>query len=84
MASQDLIEIMRRAESLSPDEQLELIAHLAETSRLAGQQPKARRDWREIRGSAPYPLTGEDAQAWVSRTRRESDEARERALKRLP
>jgi hypothetical protein len=37
-----------------------------------------RRLWREIRGSVPYPLCGEDAQAWVSRSRRESDEQRER------
>jgi hypothetical protein len=37
-----------------------------------------RRTWREIRGSAPYPLCGEDAQAWVSRTRRESDAQRRR------
>jgi hypothetical protein len=28
-----------------------------------------RRSWREIRGSMPYPLCGDDAQAWVSRSR---------------
>jgi predicted DNA-binding antitoxin AbrB/MazE fold protein len=33
-----------------------------------------RRLWREIRGSAASPLLGEDAQAWVSRTRQESDD----------
>jgi hypothetical protein len=37
-----------------------------------------RRSWREIRGSVLYPLCGEDAQEWVSRTRRESDEQRQR------
>ena len=37
-----------------------------------------RRSWREIRGTVPYPLCGEDAQAWVSRSRRDSDEQRER------
>src|SRR5437764_13315842 len=37
-----------------------------------------RRFWREIRGSVAYPLFGEDAQDWVSRTRLESDEQRER------
>jgi hypothetical protein len=30
----------------------------------------------EIRGCVPHPLFGEDAQAWVSRSRRESDEQR--------
>lgn len=40
------------------------------------------RSWSEIAGVATYPLTGEDAQAWVTRTRREGDEYRERALRR--
>jgi hypothetical protein len=47
---------------------------------LAAQSPPVgprRRSWREIRGSVRYPLCGEDAQAWVSRTRRESDEQRQ-------
>ena len=48
-----------------------------------GSHPEAsesppRRSWREIRGSVPYPMCGEDAQAWISRTRREADETRER------
>jgi hypothetical protein len=34
------------------------------------------RQCREIRGAAPYPLLGEDAQTWVPRTRREGDEDR--------
>lgn len=42
------------------------------------QPPTRRRHWREIRGSVPYPLCGEDAQTWVSHGRRESDEQRER------
>jgi hypothetical protein len=31
--------------------------------------PPRRRSWREIRGSVPHPMCGEDAQAWVSRSR---------------
>jgi ParB-like chromosome segregation protein Spo0J len=37
-----------------------------------------RHDWMSLRGVAPDLLDGEDAQTWVSRTRRESDEERER------
>jgi hypothetical protein len=81
VASDELMEIMQRAERLSPDEQLRLIAHLATTARQAYSAPPRRRDWREIEGIAPYPLLGEDAQAWVSRTRREGDERRERLLR---
>jgi hypothetical protein len=50
-----------------------LLRQLAEE---ANPAPR-RRFWREIRGHAAYPLCGEDAQAWVSRTRQESDEQRE-------
>ncbi|HEV3261828.1 MAG TPA: hypothetical protein VG013_33570 [Gemmataceae bacterium] len=49
---------------------------------LAAESPPTgaprRRSWREIRGSVPYPLCGEHAEAWVTRTRRESDVQRER------
>ena len=40
------------------------------------------RVWSEIEGAATFPLAGEDAQAWVTRTRREGDEHRERMLRR--
>ncbi|MDQ1326877.1 MAG: hypothetical protein QG641_157, partial [Candidatus Poribacteria bacterium] len=40
-----------------------------------------RRKWSEICGLVPYPLFGEDAQDWVSRTRHESDEYREKKLR---
>jgi len=36
-----------------------------------------RRKWGEIAGTAPYPLVGEDAQDWVSRTRLEGDQERQ-------
>lgn len=43
---------------------------------------RAGRAWSEIEGAAKFPLAGEDAQAWVTRTRREGDEHRERMLHR--
>jgi hypothetical protein len=84
MATDVLEELIKRAESLTPDEQLRLIAHLAEKARQAYQPPPLRRQWREICGAAPYPLLGEDAQAWVSRTRREGDEHREHQRRHDP
>ena len=82
MASQTLSELIQRAEALTPEEQTRLVAHLLEKARPADQAPVPRRSWREIRGAAPYPLLGEDAQAWVSRTRREDEENRERHHRR--
>jgi hypothetical protein len=55
--------------------------HLAETilRELASEAgAPRRRSWREIRGSVPHPLCGEDAQSWVSRSRQESDDERQR------
>jgi hypothetical protein len=68
--STELDELIRRAVGLSPEDRLRLLEHLSRTV----QTGKRRRAWREIRGSALYPLLGEDAQAWVSKTRREGDE----------
>jgi hypothetical protein len=39
---------------------------------LAAEAPGPRRFWREIRGSVPYPLCGEDAQACITRGRIEA------------
>jgi hypothetical protein len=66
------------AAQLPPAEQKQLaesiLQRLAAASSSNGPR---RRSWREIRGSVRYPLCGEDAQAWVTRGRRESEEHRE-------
>ncbi len=76
MGSRELDELVKKAEALTADEQLALIAHLAGKVR-ENYHARPRRQWREICGSALYPMLGEDAQDWVSRTRREGDEHRE-------
>jgi hypothetical protein len=66
------------AAQLPPAEQKQLAESILRrlTAPAASDGPR-RRLWREIRGSVEYPLCGEDAQAWVTRGRRESDEHRE-------
>jgi hypothetical protein len=71
-------EILRQAEPLSADEQLTLAALLIEQARKKASAPIERRKWLDVVGAAPYPLTGEDAQVWVTRTRQEGDDERER------
>jgi hypothetical protein len=72
---------------LPATERLRLLAivaqALAEHSLESAEQPP-RRQWREIRGMASYPLLGEDAQAWISRTRQEGDEKREQQWEQKP
>ena len=82
VATNTLDELLRKADQLTPDEQLVLIRHLAETVRLALPDAKPKRKWREIAGAAPYPLAGEDAQDWVTRTRLEGTEQREARWRR--
>ena len=64
--------ILKQADALPLRDQLRLAAYIIErASQNVASTP--RRKWSEIRGSVPYPLTGTDAQAWVTRSRRESD-----------
>jgi len=72
--------VLAEAMKLSRDDQLQLIEAMEGN---LGAMPADRDDaprFEDYAGSAPYPLCGEDAQEWVTRTRRESDEARARAL----
>jgi hypothetical protein len=67
------------AAQLPPAEQKQLAETILQ--RLASGSPPngpRRRSWREIRGSVPYPACGEDAQAWVTRSRREAEEHRDK------
>lgn len=72
-----LPQLIAQATQLPADEQRQLAEILLRN--LAARRDKLRpgRKWSEIRGAAPYPLCGEDAQRWVSRTREESDQGRQ-------
>jgi negative regulator of sigma E activity len=71
-------EVVKQVDTLRVEEQLRLAAHILERVRQAVAQEETRHKWTDIRGLATYPMLGEDAQAWVSRTRRESDERRQK------
>jgi hypothetical protein len=66
--SMELDDPIRKTASLSPEDRFRLPEHLR---RAVSGPGKANRQWREIRGAAPYPLLGEDAQVSISRSRRE-------------
>lgn len=73
--------LIKQTDALSLSDQLRLAALVLERARRTLREKpsvtaRPRRKWSEIRGIVRYPLTGGDAQAWVSRTRRESDEQR--------
>ncbi|MBI3303214.1 MAG: hypothetical protein HYZ72_14195 [Deltaproteobacteria bacterium] len=60
---------------------IEMTAHDLMVQPPEGELPQ-RHNWMSVRGIASNLLGGEDAQGWVSRTRREADEHREKQWKR--
>lgn len=80
-----LATVAELANQLPPAEQRQLAESILQrlTSQVA-PGPSRRRAWREIRGSVPYPLCGEDAQNWIRRERREAEEQRERQWRNNP
>lgn len=79
MTASALQNLMRQADSLSPDEQLRLAEYLLSRARTTRARPTRR--WQDLCGIAPNLLGGEDAQEWVSHGRRESDRHRKVQLK---
>jgi hypothetical protein len=81
--------LLEQAEQLVPEEQLELIGHIAEqlkSKKLVEEKtqtiaPPPKHKLSEFRGIVQHPMLGEDAQEWVSRTRQEGTEHRERLLR---
>ncbi len=70
-----LAQVAALAAQLSPAQRRQLAETiLRELATPPQPSEPPRRRWRDIRGSAPYPLCGEDAQAWVSRSRREAED----------
>jgi hypothetical protein len=61
---------------MSAEEQRELVALVTEPQESVPETLRKPMTWAEARGIVPYPMMGEDAQAWVTRTRAESDEGR--------
>jgi hypothetical protein len=77
MSTITLDALIQQAELLPLEEQLRLASYLMERAKTMHPRT-SRRKWRDIRGLVRPSLLGEDAQAWVSRTRREADEHRKR------
>ncbi|MBE9130065.1 MULTISPECIES: hypothetical protein [unclassified Coleofasciculus] len=68
--SQKLVDLINQADALTPDEQLQLIAHLTQKLRRCEIKPKPSRKVTEFAGIAPNLLRGMDAQEYVTRIRR--------------
>lgn len=76
MALRNVDELLKRAGKLSPSERLLLASRLIQGVRSDLPSRKSRRKWGEVAGLLPYPALGEDAQQYISRTRRADDDHR--------
>jgi len=74
MAAPTYEQVLREAKALPREQQQRLAEELAARLRAETAPTEPRLRWEDFAGSAPYPLCGEDALAWVSRTRQEWDE----------
>lgn len=75
--SPQLEEVLRSIDQLSTPEQLAIISHITDQLKQRESQ-QTTHHWLDLAGTVPYPLLGEDAQTWVSRSRREAQEQRDR------
>lgn len=65
--------LIKQLDLLSPEQQLQLIAHMAGNLSKVYPQHKPARKWREVCGAVAYPCLGEDAQEWITKSREEDD-----------
>ncbi len=77
MSNEMLKEIIEKVDLLTTEEQLRLITALAERARISAvdrAEPQLR--WSDLIGMLSYPACGEDAQSYITRSRREADDKR--------
>jgi hypothetical protein len=72
VSARELDDIVQRTEGLTADEKLQLAAILIEQARQSETAGVMTPRWRDLRGRVTAPALGEDAQAWVSRTRQDN------------
>jgi hypothetical protein len=80
MSQELLLNLIKQSDELTSEELSQLVNYLAVKVQSSGLANEPRRKLSAFKGRAPYPLVGEDAQAWVSHTRQEATEERDELL----
>ncbi len=81
MALQNIDQLLKRAGKLTPSERLLLASRLIQGVRSDLPSRKSRRKWRDAVGLLPYPALGMDAQAYISKSRRDGEARRSRTIR---
>jgi hypothetical protein len=77
MKASRIDELYDEVRRLSANERLRLVEKIIRELAADGESPEERPDWSALAGAAPDLLQGEDAQEWVSRSRRTADQDRQ-------
>ena len=81
MTLQKMDQLLQNAAKLSPSERLLLASQLIQSVRNEISSHHPRLKWKDAAGLIPYPALGEDAQIYISRSRRADDEHREQIIR---
>ena len=77
MTLQNIDQLLKRADKLTPSERFLLASRLIQGVRNdMPSRTKSRRKWRDAAGLLPYPAMGMDAQLYISRSRSTDNELR--------
>ena len=76
MALQNIDQILKRAGKLTPSERLLLASRLIQGVRNEIPAGKRHKKWQDAAGLLKYPALGEDAQTYISRSRKADDDHR--------
>jgi hypothetical protein len=76
MSLQNIDQILKRADKLTPSERLLLASRLIQGVRNDLPAQKSKHKWRDVEGLLPHPALGEDAQTYISRSRQADDDHR--------
>lgn len=77
MSVKELDEVLEKINLLNSEEQQHVMSVLSEKASLPmPQKERPKKKWADLVGILSYPACGEDAQEYISRSRREADEHR--------
>ena len=81
MTLQEMDQLLQRAARLIPSERLLLASRLIQSVRNEMPSRPSRLKWKDAAGLLPYPALGEDAQSYISRSRRADDDHRAQIIR---
>ncbi len=74
MSTKALDEVLEKIELLNPEEKQQVLDALSgKATRLDSHTDRPKKKWADLVGILPYPACGEDAQEYITRSRRESE-----------